>query len=269
MQTLVEKYQPTKIDDFIGIQRAKRLFKGLAANPKPTAILAIGPPGAGKTTIGLAFAQELPGSLVHVPAQKCDVAMLDELRNRFAYSPPIGKFWIALIDEIDQATDKAQLQLLSRLDSTSSLRPVFGGGFERGEAPPIIWIFTCNGIGPEQTIAPTSLLPRFQSRCMPVAFPAATIPELASYLEEIWNLEGGEKAPAGYFEYMAAGVGARDALMRLEMDLMAGPREVVKEEAIIVTASPRHKSSYGTVEEIRHNAAVKAWETRRRRAIAA
>jgi len=71
-------------------------------------------------------------------------------------------------------TEKAQLKLLSRLDGTAALRPVFGGGFERGEPLPIIWIFTANGRGPKQIEPPYSFASRFLSRCMIAPFELPT-----------------------------------------------------------------------------------------------
>ena len=268
--TLAERYQPRKIRDFIGLERVKQLMVNLIAKPRPCALLFVGPPGAGKTALGMAFAEELPGTLIHNPAQKCDVATLDKLSDTTAGYPSRGKFWVVLIDEANEMTEKAQLQLLSRLDGTAALKPVFGGGFERGEAPPIIWIFTCNGRGADQTEPPPSLLPRFRSRCMIVPFPAASQSVLAAYLERMWDAEGGQRdVPVEYFSYMAEGDGVRDALMRLESDLLAGPRpipvpkpvepEPAKAVVIAITAKSSDASS----------AARKAWETRRARAAAA
>jgi hypothetical protein len=265
--TLAERYQPRKIRDFIGLDRPKQLMTGLLAKPRPCALLFVGPPGAGKTATALAFAEELPGSLHHVSAQKCDVATLDALNDKFAYCPPIGKLWICLVDEADQMTEKAQVQLLSRLDGTASLKPVYGGGFERGTPPTIIWIFTCNGRGPDQTEVPYSFAERFKSRNMIVPFPAVTTDDLAVYLERLWIAEGGEHCEKEWFRYMAEGVGVRDALMRLESDLLAGPRpipaptpvepEPVTAVVIAVTKSPDASA-----------AARKAWATRRARAAA-
>jgi replication-associated recombination protein RarA len=219
--SLAEKYQPRTIEQFIGLRNAKQIIASLLKKPRPCALLFVGPPGAGKTAMGMAFAETLPGSLVHIPAQKCDVAMLDSLNERFAYSMPTGNFWIPLFDEADQMTEKAQLQLLSKLDGTASLKPKFGGGFERGEAPPIIYLFTCNGIGPEQTTPPRMLLPRFVSRCMVIPFEAVSQSDIAEYLKQIWAREGGrEGLPAEYFHDLANGVGVRDALMRLDVELL-------------------------------------------------
>jgi hypothetical protein len=224
--SLAERYQPRQINGFVGLERPKLLLTNLIAKPRPCALLFVGPPGAGKTAIAMTFAEQLPGSLHHVNAQKCDVASLDALNDKLAYCPPVGRFWVVLVDEADQMTEKAQLQLLSKLDGTASLKPIYGGGFERGEPAPIIWIFTCNGRGEKGIEPPSSLTHRFLSRCMVTPFLAVSQADLALYLEQLWNREGGAPCDPAYFAYMAAGVGVRDALMRLESDLLSGPRPV-------------------------------------------
>jgi hypothetical protein len=266
--SLAERYQPRKLEDFVGLERPKQLLANLCRKPRACALLFIGPPGAGKTAMALAFAEQLPGSLHHVSAQKCDVATLDALNEKFAYGPPRGNFWVCLIDEADQMTEKAQLQLLSRLDGTAALKPTFGGGFERGTPPPIIWIFTCNGRGTEETEAPHSFAARFLSRNMLVPFPAVSQSDLASYLERIWTLEGGEKCQPEYFNYMAEGVGVRDALMRLDSDLLAGPRQIPlpKPAEPVKPAVTAVVLAVGQSDRDRYSAAArKAWETRRAR----
>jgi hypothetical protein len=188
---LVEKYQPCKIEDFIGLECPKRLFANLLETPRPVGILLVGPPGCGKTTLGMAFADELPGTLHHINSQKCDVAALDRLSDLCQYYPSRGKFHVVLVDEADQMTERAQLQLLSKLDGTASLKPRFGGGWERGPALPVIWIFTCNGGGEDGTAPPSTLEPRFLSRCLVVACGRPDVAEITRCLRRIWSFEGG------------------------------------------------------------------------------
>src|ERR1051325_8317269 len=93
---LVEKYQPRKIDDFIGLEGLKRLFRNLLQAPRPVAVLLVGPPGRGKTTLGMAFADELPGTLHHISSQKCEVGALDRLRDLCSYyrrAESFTSFW--------------------------------------------------------------------------------------------------------------------------------------------------------------------------------
>ncbi len=82
---LVEKYRPRTIADFIGLEGPKRLLKNLLKAPRPVAVLLVGPPGCGKTSLAMAFAEELPGTLHHISSQKCDVATLDRLNDLLAY----------------------------------------------------------------------------------------------------------------------------------------------------------------------------------------
>ena len=218
---LVEKYQPRKIEEFIGLEGPKRLFANLLKAPRPVTVLLVGPPGCGKTTLGMAFADELPGTLHHISSQKCDVAALDRLNDLCAYYPTRGKFHVALVDEADQMTEKAQLQLLSRLDGTGNLKPIFGGGWERGPARPVIWVFTCNGRGENGTTPPSTFEPRFLSRCLVVGCEKPDVAEIARFLRRIWSLEGGTASDDP--SLLAEGCdGIRDALTKLEVALCTG-----------------------------------------------
>ena len=218
---LVERYRPRKIADFIGLEGPKRVFENLLIAPRPVGILLVGPPGCGKTTLAMAFADELPGTLHHISSQKCDVAALDRLNDLLAYCPSRGRFHVVKVDEADQMTDKAQLQLLSRLDGTASLKPRFGGGFEQGQAPPVIWIFTSNGGGEAGTTPPSTFEPRFLSRCLVVPCEKPDVAEIAQFLRRIWSLEGGTPSddPSPLAETCD---GVRDALTNLEVALCAG-----------------------------------------------
>jgi energy-coupling factor transporter ATP-binding protein EcfA2 len=218
---LTEKYCPRRIADFIGLEGPKRLLENLVKAPRPVAVLLVGPPGCGKTTLAMAFSEELPGTLHHVSSQKCDVAALDRLNELLAYYPSRGKFHVVKVDEADQMTDKAQLQLLSRLDGTASLKPKFGGGFEQGPAPAVIWIFTCNGRGKKGTVPPLTFEPRFLSRCLVVPCEKPEVREIARFLRRIWALGGGGPSvdPSPLAENCEA---VRDALTKLEVALITG-----------------------------------------------
>ena len=233
--SLVEKYQPRKPEEFVGLARPKQLLANLIAKPRACSMLFLGAPGTGKSVMGMALAESLPGSLHHVSAQKCDVAALDSLYEKFAYSPPVGAWWVCLVDECDMMTERAQLQLLSRLDTSNALNPIMGGAMLRGVAPPVIWVFTANGRGPAGTEPPAGLSARFLERCMKVEFAPPSAGELAAYLEHVWKLEGGGRVPDGYFGYVGDGCSVREALQRLDTDLLAGCREKPRPIALAPT----------------------------------
>jgi ATPase family associated with various cellular activities (AAA) len=225
--TLAEKYQPRLLDDLVGLDAPRRLLNTLVKAPRPCAMLFVGNPGVGKSVAGLCFADTMGASLVHISAQKCDVATLDSLRDRFAYHPPKGKFWVCLVDEADQMTEKAQVQLLSRLDATASLVVGMGGASTRASQPPIIWIFTANGTGPAGIIPPSSLEKRFLSRCMVIPFEPLEEDQLSLYLRDVWGRETDLDATNAYFDYLARGGGVRESLMRMQVDILTGaPRPI-------------------------------------------
>ena len=67
-----------------------------------------------------------------------------------------------------------------------------GGGWERGSALPVIWIFTCNGRGEKGTTPPGTFEPRFLSRCLVVACERPEVTEISQFVRHIWALEGGD-----------------------------------------------------------------------------
>jgi replication-associated recombination protein RarA len=231
--TLAEKYQP-RIQDFVGLVEPKRVMLGLLNKPKPCSLLFVGDPGSGKTTMAMKFAEALPAAHHHIRAQSADVATLDRIWELCQYYPAKGRFHVVHIDEVDGATEKAQLQLLSRMDGTSCLKPMWGGGFERGEVPPIIYIFTCNGRTVNGKMQPPAeLLPRFLSRCLVLNFETVERKPIAAYLEQIWDKECGPRHyPVEYFEHLAEGMGVRDALNRLDSELLA-PRSLAEIRRIL------------------------------------
>jgi DNA polymerase III gamma/tau subunit len=202
-QSLTEKYRPTRIADFIGLDRAKRVLSAFLKRPTSGAWLFVGPSGVGKSTMALALAKELQAELHKVPSQKCTASAIEDVVRTCWYAPMTpGGFHVVLCDEADRMTDAAQLQLLSKLDSIDP-------------APSTIWIFTANDT--------ERLERRFLSRCKMLDFSSYGLSaEIATYLNTVWHAEGGN-GNAPDFERLAKDSrnNVRDCLMRLEIELMA------------------------------------------------
>ena len=202
-QPLAEKYRPRTIGEFIGLERQKRIIANFARNPRSAAFLFTGPSGTGKTTMALALCDAIGGELIHIPSQHCTVAELEESLRMTQYVPMAGKrFWFVLVDEADQMTDKAQLALLSKLDST-------------GRIDGCVFVFTCNST--------ERLEARFLSRCLSIEFSSYGMAvEIAAYLEKVWHAEGGNGNGPDFARLVKdCRNNVRDCLGRLEVELLA------------------------------------------------
>jgi replication-associated recombination protein RarA len=245
-EALAEKYRPKKISEFIGVTRAKKALAKLAAAPYPSSWLFYGPPGTGKTSMALAFAAAINGEIHHVPSQKCNVEELDKVVKQCWYAPHGGTLHVVIVDEADKMSFPAQLAFLSKLDAT-------------GFPPATIFIFTCNST--------SGLEPRFLSRTRQIEFSLADFAaDIEAFLRKIWKLEKGEGKPNFARIVASSQNNLRDALMKLETDLLAGPEEYKEEvkvakpvlaPVLVKRVHRRETCSVGRA------AALKAWETRR------
>lgn len=201
-ESLSDKYRPRRVRDFIGLRIPKAIFTTFIRNPYPSSWLFFGPSGQGKTTMGLAIAEEINAELHHIPSQRCTVDNLEEVCRLCHFVPLTKGFHLVLIDEIDSSTAAAQLQLLSKTDATAF-------------PPNTIFIFTANNLD--------RLEQRFLSRCRQVKFlPTDLQKELPTYLEKVSKKERGHNGLAFARIAKEANYNVRDALMRLEVSLMAG-----------------------------------------------
>lgn len=203
-QPLTEKYRPRTLADFVGLDEQKRILTKFASNPRCQSFCFVGESGIGKTTIALALALEMGAELHHIPSQKCTVENIeDAVRMCWYATNKVGGFHLLLIDEADQMTEKAQLALLSKMDSTAC-------------PPQTIFIFTCNSTD--------GLEKRFLSRCLTLKFSNYGMRQaLAGFLEKVWMAETGKPAGDLNFERIAKDCNSnvREALNRLEVELLA------------------------------------------------
>src|SRR5208282_1639267 len=183
MERLEQKYRPRSISAFVGLEKPKRIFTNLLRRPRPCALLCEGPTGVGKTALALAFAEELPASLIHVPAKEFTVDRVREITREVRdYRPARGAWWEVLVDEFDTASIDAQEAMLSNVDGTSKLHDEVGGHAVELDEPPVIWILTTNNA--------ENLERRLVGRCLPVSFSNYGVAAaFADRLREIWNIE--------------------------------------------------------------------------------
>jgi replication-associated recombination protein RarA len=200
---LAEKYRPRKLDDFLGLEKPRKVLSAFAARPMSSAWVFVGPPGTGKTTMGQALCEAIKGEFHHIPSQRCTAQAIDEVTRMCWYCPATpGSFHVVVVDESDRMTEGAQLALLSKLDSTAA-------------PPSTIWIFTCNST--------EGLEKRFLSRCRVLEFSSYGLREsLVCFLAKVWELETNANPNAPDFERLAKNAtnNVRDCLNRLEIEIL-------------------------------------------------
>lgn len=201
--SITERYRPQSIDAFVGLDKVKKIARGLIARPMASAWLFVGPSGTGKTSMGLAIAANIPAELHTIPSQECNLANIERIRSICQYVPMLPYHWhCVLADEIDQLTPAAQISLLSKLDSTNFF-------------PNTVFIGTCN--------ATDRLEPRFLSRFHVIEFSSYGIAsETAALLKSIWaeNVPAGTQEPNFARIVKDAANNVRAALMALETEIM-------------------------------------------------
>jgi replication-associated recombination protein RarA len=202
--SLSEKYRPHSFEQFVGLDKAKKVLAKFAASPFPNAaFLFVGPSGTGKTSIALALCEAIRGELHHIPSQSCNVATLEDTVRQCHYVPRNNSLHVVLVDESDQMTPAAQLAFLSKLDGTAF-------------PPQTLFIFTANDT--------ERLQPRFLSRCMTLQFSShGMAKDTASLLERIWMAEGGtaDNMPNVLRMVQDSKNNVRDAVNSLQVELLA------------------------------------------------
>lgn len=207
-EQLVEKYRPKTLAEFAGVDRPRAILEHFAARPYSSAWLLLGPSGLGKTTMALAIADKIGGQIHHIPARKCDLAMVNDVSQRCHYRPLIGDFNIVIADEADKMSNAARDAFLSVLDTT-------------GMPPDTIFFFTANA---DRTLREEGQTGkgRFLSRVRTVEFSTDGILEpVAALLARIWKVEAPRKTPPDFRAIVRdAGFNVRSAIMALEIELI-------------------------------------------------
>ena len=229
-ESLAEKYRPHDLDGFVGLEIPKRIMGAFVRNPKPDAFYFVGPSGCGKTAMALAVVDALCAEHHHIPSRNCDLETIEQTTRDChrmpwnCFGPNAGKptrFHCIHVSEADQMTGAAQLALLSKLDATAW-------------PPNTFFIFTANG---------TVLLEkRFLNRCKIVDFKNPDDSALAKYLAKVYRKEGGNYSVdyTGIARQTSGSV--RDALQKVEMELMIGnDRKGLPEPAKTKACDHSHK----------------------------
>jgi replication-associated recombination protein RarA len=202
--SLSEKYRPHSLQDFVGLEKPKKVLAKFAESPFPNvAFLFVGPSGTGKTSMALALCEAIGGELHHIPSQSCNLATIEEVTRMCHYVPRNNTLHVVLMDEIHAASKAAQMALLSKTDRTAF-------------PPATVFIGTCTAL---DTIDPALL-----SRFMQLQFSShGTARETAAMLERIWVAETG-KPPEGINLLRLvqdSRNNIRDAVNSLQVELLA------------------------------------------------
>ena len=208
-EPLTEKYRPRSIQDFVGLEKPKKIAQKLIARPFASAWFFLGPSGTGKSTFAQAIAAEMPAEFHHIASKECTLESVKEIARICHYAPRMATDWkpckmhLILVDEGDQMSYPAQLAFLSLLDSTAPL-------------PNTIIIFTGNDTA--------NLEARFMSRCRVLEFSSYGMSAgLADLLQRIWDSETDNPVERPNFARIVKdnANNARGALMSLETEIMS------------------------------------------------
>jgi replication-associated recombination protein RarA len=208
--SLTEEYRPRTLDQFVGLEKPRKIAANLIRSPKSCALRFVGSSGTGKTTLALAIAAMMPAELHHIASKDCTLDNVNSVAAHCYRMPHDAwditkncKMHLILVDEADQMSRAAQIAFLSLLDATAF-------------PPNTVFIFTMN--------TEENLEPRFLSRTMAVEFSSYGIaPQVTALLAKIWSVKAPSSATAPNFQRMVkdASNNVRAALMALDVELMA------------------------------------------------
>ena len=203
---LTQKYKPIELNDFVGLDKPKKIIGKWLCKPESAAMLFVGKPGTGKTVMAEVIAAAIgaqPSEVVQIPSGKCDQKTVEQVWQTTAYLP-WGNFRVYIVNEADRMTEGAQIAFLSLLDAMPHKT---------------VFIFTCNDTA--------SLEARFLSRCMVIEFSNYGMNGDGSrFLAEVWRKESANLKAKPLFEpdfiriLKDRGNNLRGALMEIEKELL-------------------------------------------------
>jgi DNA polymerase III delta prime subunit len=163
----VEKYRPTKLEDYVGNEHLKSKVEGYLESGDVPHLLLYGKAGTGKTTLAKLIVNSIECDYIIINAS--DENNVDTVRNKvknFASSMGFKPFKIIIMDEFDYMTPNAQA-ILRNLMETFSKHCRF--------------ILTCNYV--EKVIEP------IQSRCQSFQIVPPTKKDVAIQMSKILKSE--------------------------------------------------------------------------------
>ena len=169
----VEKYRPSKLEDYVGNEHLKNKVSGYIETEDVPHLLFFGKAGTGKTTLAKLIVNSIDCDTMMINAS--DENNVETVRNKvknFASSMGFKKYKIIILDEFDYMTPNAQA-ILRNLMETFSRHCRF--------------ILTCNYI--EKIIEP------IQSRCQTFQITPPTKKDVAIQMSKILKSESVEFDP--------------------------------------------------------------------------
>src|SRR5271168_4345998 len=80
--SLTEEYRPRTLDQFVGLEKPRRIAANLIRSPKSCALRFIGPSGTGKTCLALTIAAMMPAELHHIASKDCTLETVNRIVAR-------------------------------------------------------------------------------------------------------------------------------------------------------------------------------------------